>query len=291
MRVLVFAVIALTSCAYGSTMAESQPPPPKLTEATEGQSPKTTDSGPPAEAPEKPSQIPPITVVVQPPPEDPAAKARQEQRDERNIAAQERIADLTKFLTALAGATLLFIGWQAWETRRSVNAAAISAQAAVDVVNLQKLSNQQWLEGEWTIEEDKNGVEREVQVGLMIKNPTQMSLELKELTVDAGSRASRAPGFSITNMLDITGPGPIGPNGSFFATLIKLPWMTDDNDRGAFITARVTFIDAYGAESTTSFVTTALWVGGRAKLSGGHSRTVRNTDKKEQGQPRQQDRP
>lgn len=181
---------------------------------------------------------------------------------------------------------------QLGELKRATNAADVSARAAeqsakaaVDAVHLQKLSNQQWLEGEWSIEEDKSGDEREVQVGLMIKNPTQMSLELKKLTVEPGSRASRAPGFSVTNMLDITGPGQIGPNGSFFATLIKLPWMTDDADRGAFITARVIFADAYGDESTTSFVTTALWVGGRVKLSGGHTRTVRNTNNKEQGQP------
>jgi hypothetical protein len=122
-------IVLFAAVAIVVVESKSQQSAPKSTDATKDEPAQSAkgqrNSQSPAAAP-----APPITVVVQAPPEDPAAHARQEQRDQSNTDAQKRMADLTTVLVILGGLTLLFIGWQAWETRKAANAAKMSAEAA-----------------------------------------------------------------------------------------------------------------------------------------------------------------
>jgi hypothetical protein len=67
---------------------------------------------------------------VQPPPDDPAAKTRQEQREDRSVRASEHMVTLTKFLIVATVMTLMFVGWQAWETRKAAAATVKNAGSA-----------------------------------------------------------------------------------------------------------------------------------------------------------------
>ena len=95
--------------------------------ATQGVQQNQSPTNPTQERPQ------PITVVVQEPPKDLAAEAEQRRRDERNVALQERMANLTQLLLIAAVMTLFFLGWQSWETRKSASA----AQRAADLTRQQ----------------------------------------------------------------------------------------------------------------------------------------------------------
>ncbi|MGQ0737085.1 MAG: hypothetical protein ACT4QD_25995, partial [Acidobacteriota bacterium] len=123
-------LLALTTAILA---AQSQEPTPRAPNVSKGQPGRSGPADQQRNAPAG-NTTPPITVVVQPPPEDPAATTRQEQRDERNVRAQERVANLTAWLAGLGLATLFFIGWQAWETRKSANAALRASLAAEHTV-------------------------------------------------------------------------------------------------------------------------------------------------------------
>jgi threonine/homoserine/homoserine lactone efflux protein len=84
--------------------------------------PVATGKGLPANE-HTPIAIPPITVVVQQPPSNPEAEARQRQREERS----QRINEALMVVGIL---TLFFVGWQAWETRREANAVMQQVVAA-----------------------------------------------------------------------------------------------------------------------------------------------------------------
>lgn len=140
----------------------SHPPLPKSPSAAE-RNPAQAAPGPNQTNAPAGNTSPPITVVVQAPPEDPATKARAEKREERSVTAAEQMVTLSVILIAATAITLGIIGWQAWETRKSAgaakqsaDAAKTSAQAARDALMLNRpflelingrVENLRWLDG------------------------------------------------------------------------------------------------------------------------------------------------
>jgi hypothetical protein len=126
--------------SVSAVVCASQSPAPKPSDAAKRDAPKPATSGN-LTGKTAQSTTPPITVVVQEPPKDPAAQARQDEREERSVRAAEHMVTLTTCLIVATVFTLTFIGWQAWETRREANAtvqqviAATSARLFIDGVH------------------------------------------------------------------------------------------------------------------------------------------------------------
>ena len=90
---------------------------PEPTGAAKGNTTKSAASSNQTANPAK-TPVPPITVVVQVPPPDPAAQARQEERDVRTIRAAEHMVTLTGILIIATTITLAFIGCRLWKLAR-----------------------------------------------------------------------------------------------------------------------------------------------------------------------------
>jgi hypothetical protein len=121
-------VILLLAATTGSVVSARHQAPeniqPTKHDAARPAQPDSNAGQPPGDS------VKPITVVVQPPAEDPKAKAEEHHQREREIAATERAVRFNEWLALIGLGTGLVVGWQAWETRKAANSAERSASVA-----------------------------------------------------------------------------------------------------------------------------------------------------------------
>ena len=112
-----FVAAFLLWCATACALAQSQPPPGDSADAQR-------------RSPDQANPQPPINITVTAPEPSPERAARDEQRQERNVAAQEDVRDFTRALTVLAfvQAGITFVALLL--SYRATKAATVSADAS-----------------------------------------------------------------------------------------------------------------------------------------------------------------
>jgi len=200
----------------------------------------------------EPNRNEPLTVIIEKMPDESQADAEQRQRE---IRTQDDVALYTGLLTILATVTLGFVGWQAWLTKRSVEASERSIESNV---RLTKILHKQWVEVSYrfslermrTSKTDETQTRPYFEFHTTVRNPTPRFLRVVNVEVYISPNSIGEVGCN-----QIVAPDAI----LYPAPLMILEWdaqktaTINSDGEGLVIVGRVNFKDSFGDDDFTYF--------------------------------------